>query len=100
MLGHLQSQHTTKLQIFTSWSLSVPTGPIFDLAKYVMQVCPTFIPTQNSTQKPLVVGYEKEGKIPYALVRFHTHLSDRQNHLRNLHLFYKTHKTSRWLIKE
>jgi hypothetical protein len=22
----------------------------FDLAKYVMQVCPTFIPTENSTQ--------------------------------------------------
>jgi len=27
-----------------------------------MQVCLNFIPTQNSTQKPLVVGYEKEGK--------------------------------------
>ena len=25
MLGHLRSQRTTKLQIFTSWSLSAPT---------------------------------------------------------------------------
>jgi hypothetical protein len=28
-----------------------------------MQVCLKFISTQNSTQKPLVVGYEEEGKI-------------------------------------
>ena len=25
MLGHLRSQHTAKLQIFTCWSLSAPT---------------------------------------------------------------------------
>ena len=28
MLGHLRSHRTTKLQIFTSWSLSVPTDSI------------------------------------------------------------------------
>ena len=32
--------------------LASPWGPVFDLAKYVVQVWPTFIPTQNSTQKP------------------------------------------------
>ena len=42
--------------------LASPWGSVFNLAKYVMQVCPTFIPTQNTTQKPLVVGYEKKAK--------------------------------------
>ena len=33
-----------------------------------MQVCSTFIPTQNSTQKPLVIGVG----IPYAQVEYST----------------------------
>jgi hypothetical protein len=59
-----------------------------------MQVCPTFIPTQNSTQEHLAVGYEKEGKISNAFGEVSYTLSDRENHLRNLHLFCKTYKMS------
>jgi hypothetical protein len=44
----------------------------FDLAKYVMQVYP-FYTYPKLHSKPLVVGYEKEGKIPDTLVRFYTY---------------------------
>ena len=60
---------------------------------YVMQVCPTFIPTQNSTKNPLVVGYEKGQNIK-CLGEVSYTLSDRENHLRNLYLFCKTYKIS------
>jgi hypothetical protein len=39
----------------TSWSkcmTCISLDSIFDLAKYVMQVCLIFISTQNSTKKP------------------------------------------------
>jgi hypothetical protein len=79
--------------------LASPCGPVFDLAKYVMQVCPlSYLP--KTPLKALVVGYEKKanskafGEVSYTL-------SDRVNHLRNSHLFCKTHKPlDRWLIKE
>jgi hypothetical protein len=93
-LGLYEKFHTLARLDQSVW-LVFPWGPVFDLAKYVTQVYPTFVPTQNSTQKPLVVGYEKRNaKYQMPLVRFHTHLSNRVNHLRNLNLFHKTYKTS------
>jgi hypothetical protein len=59
----------------TSWSKCmtwISLDPVFDLARDVMQVCLNFLPTQNSTKKPLMVGW-KEGKISNALVMFYTH---------------------------
>jgi hypothetical protein len=60
-IGTLRKFHTLARLDQSVW-LASPCGLVFDLAKYVMQVCSTFIPTQNSTQKHLVGGYEKEGK--------------------------------------
>ena len=76
------------------YDLHLLEGSVFDLAKYVMQVCLNFVPTQNSTQKPLVVEYEKEGRFK-CLGEVSYTLSDWENHLRNLHLFHQIHKTSR-----
>ena len=51
--------------------------------------------------KALMVGYENKGKISNAFGEVSYTLSDRENHLRNLHLFCKTYKTlDRWSIKE
>jgi hypothetical protein len=58
-----------------SWSKCmtwISLDPVFDLARDVTQVCLNFLPTQNFTKNPLIVGW-KEGKISNALVMFYTH---------------------------
>ena len=80
--------------IHSVW-LPSPWGPVFDLAKYVMQVCLNFIPTQNSTQKAISGRIWKRRQNTKCLGEVSYTLSNRENHLRYLHLFCKTHKTSR-----
>jgi hypothetical protein len=48
-LGHCKKFHTLARLDQSVW-LASPWVLVFDLAKYVMQVYPTFIPTQSSTQ--------------------------------------------------
>jgi hypothetical protein len=67
----------------------------------MMQVCPTFHTYPKLHSKPLVVRYEKEGKIPNAFGKVSFTLSDQENYLRNLLFFAKFIKPlDRWLIKE
>jgi hypothetical protein len=96
-LGKYRNSHT-----YTSWSkcmTCISLSLVFDLAKHVAQVCINFIPTQNSTKKPLV-GW-KESKTSKFLGEVLYTLSDRVNHLRNLYFFTKLIKPlDRRLIKE
>ena len=87
----------------TSWSkcvtcISLRSG--FWLSKICDASMPHFHNYLKLHSKPLVVGYEKKAK-SNAFGEVSYTLSDRENHLRNLHLFCKTYKTlDRWSIKE
>ena len=64
---------------------------IFGFAKYLKQICLTFLPTMSSTKAFLEVG---ERRHAMAFARNHTLWVIRERHLRNLFLFEKSFKTS------
>jgi hypothetical protein len=79
-----------------SWSkcmICISLWSCFWLSNICDASMPTFHTYPKLHSKALVVGYEKEGKIK-CLGEVSYTLSDRENHLRNLHVFYKIHKTS------
>ena len=69
------------------YDLFSPLDPVFDFAKYVVQVCFLFIPYPELHQKALLE--EGRGKRrTNALVRNHTHWAIWESHLRSKILFW------------
>jgi hypothetical protein len=63
--------HTLACLDLSVW-LASPCGPVFDLATYVMQVCPlSYLP--KTPLKAFSGRLWKEGNIQMPLVRYHTH---------------------------
>jgi hypothetical protein len=90
----------TLARLDQSVCLASSCGPVFDLATYMMQVCPTFIPTQYSTQS-LSGRIWKKAKSQMPLVRYHIHWAIEWiiwGTYISLQKFIKP--PDRWLIKE
>jgi hypothetical protein len=81
--------------------LASPCGSVFDLAKYVMQVCPLSYQPKTPL-KALVVGYEKRAKIQKCLWWGIIHIERSSEWFEELTFLLQkiTKPPDRWLIKE